>query len=44
VPYERHRRGFMSWSEALLWGTIIVAAVFGVLAAAYYWIEYFISA
>ena len=32
----------MSWGRALLWGTIIVAVVFGVLGAAYFAIQYFI--
>jgi hypothetical protein len=32
----------MSWGEALLWGTVIVAVVSGVLAAAYFLIQYFI--
>ena len=26
----------MSWGVALMWGTVIVAAVLGVLAAAYF--------
>jgi hypothetical protein len=26
----------MSWSVALMWGTVIVAVVLGVLAAAYF--------
>jgi hypothetical protein len=26
----------MSWGVALMWGTVIVAVVLGVLAAAYY--------
>ncbi len=36
--------GFMSWSEALLWGAVIVALVLGVLAAAYFLIQYFMFA
>jgi hypothetical protein len=31
----------MSWGEALLWGAVIVAVVFGVLAAIYFLIQYF---
>ena len=30
------REGPMSWSEALIWGTVIVAVVLGLLAAAYF--------
>jgi hypothetical protein len=30
----------MSWSEALLWGAVIVALLLGVLAAAYFMIQY----
>jgi hypothetical protein len=29
----------MGWSEALLWGTVIVVAVLGVLAAVYFLIQ-----
>jgi hypothetical protein len=32
----------MSWSEALLWGAVIVAVVLGALAAVYFLIQYFI--
>jgi hypothetical protein len=31
----------MSWGEALLWGVAIVAVTGGVLAGAYFLIEYF---
>ena len=34
----------MSWSEALLWGAVIVAVVLGALAAIYFLIQYFIFA
>ena len=33
----------MSWSEALLWGAVIVAVVLGALAAIYFLIQYFLS-
>jgi hypothetical protein len=32
----------MSWGEALLWGTVIVAVVLGALAAIYFLIQYFL--
>jgi hypothetical protein len=32
----------MSWSEALLWGAVIVAGVLGVPTAAYFLTQYFI--
>jgi hypothetical protein len=32
----------MSWSKALLWGTIIVALLLGILAAAYFLIQNFV--
>jgi hypothetical protein len=32
----------MSWSKALLWGTIIVALLLGILAAAYFLIQSFV--
>jgi hypothetical protein len=32
----------MSWSKALLWGTIIVALLLGMLAAAYFLIQNFV--
>ena len=32
----------MSWSEALIWGTVIVAVVLGLLAAAYFLIQNFL--
>jgi hypothetical protein len=32
----------MSWGEALLWGAVIVAAVLGVLAAAYFLFQSFV--
>jgi hypothetical protein len=35
------REGPMSWSEALLWGTVIVAGVLGVPTAAYFLTQYF---
>jgi hypothetical protein len=31
----------MSWGEALLWGTVIVAVVLAVLGAAYFLLEQF---
>jgi hypothetical protein len=34
----------MSWSEAFLWGAVIVALLFGVLAAAYFLIQHFMFA
>jgi ATP-dependent DNA ligase len=34
--------GFMSWRVALMWGTVIVAVVLGVLAAAYLLIQTFV--
>jgi hypothetical protein len=34
--------GPMSWSEALLWGAVIVAVVLGALAAIYFLIQYFL--
>ncbi len=36
------REGPMSWSEALIWGTVIVAVVLGLLAAAYFLIQNFL--
>jgi hypothetical protein len=33
----------MSWNEAMMWGTVIVAATFGVLAAVYFLIQSFVS-
>jgi hypothetical protein len=33
---QGHPGGFMSWGVALMWGTVIVAVVLGVLAAAYF--------
>ncbi len=33
----------MSWGESLLWGTIIVAGVLGLLAGAYFLIQDFIG-
>jgi len=32
----------MSWGKALLWGTVIVAAFLGLLAAAYLLIQTFV--
>jgi hypothetical protein len=32
----------MSWGKALLWGTVIVAVLFGVVAAAYFLIQNFV--
>ena len=32
----------MSWSKALMWGTVIVAVLLGVLAAAYLLIQNFV--
>ena len=31
----------MSWGKALLWGTVIVAVLLGVIAAAYFLIQNF---
>jgi hypothetical protein len=31
----------MSWGEALLWGTVVVALLLGVLGAAYFLLEQF---
>ena len=36
------REGPMNWSEALIWGTVIVAVVLGLLAAAYFLIQNFV--
>jgi hypothetical protein len=32
----------MNWGEALLWGALIVAVLFALLATSYFLIEYFI--
>jgi hypothetical protein len=32
----------MNWGQALLWGALIVAVLFAVLATSYFLIEYFI--
>ena len=39
---QGHPGGFMSWRVALMWGTVIVAVVVGVLAAAYLLIQTFL--
>jgi hypothetical protein len=36
-----HPGGPMSWGEALLWGTVVVALLLGVLGAAYFLLEQF---
>ena len=33
----------MSWGEALVWGTVIVAVAFAVLGAVYFLIQCFVS-
>jgi hypothetical protein len=33
---QGHPGGFMSWPVALMWGTVIVSVLLGVLAAAYF--------
>jgi len=32
----------MSWGKALMWGTVIVAVLLGVIAAAYFLIQSFV--
>jgi hypothetical protein len=32
----------MSWGKALIWGTVIVAVLLGILAAAYFLIQSFV--
>jgi hypothetical protein len=32
----------MSWGKALIWGTVIVAVLLGILAAAYFLIQNFV--
>jgi hypothetical protein len=32
----------MSWGKALMWGTVIVALLLGILAAAYFLIQNFV--
>jgi hypothetical protein len=32
----------MSWGNALIWGTVIVAVLLGILAAAYFLIQNFV--
>ena len=39
---QGHPGGFMSWRVALMWGTVIVAVLLGVLAAAYLLIQTFV--
>jgi hypothetical protein len=39
---QEHSGRFMSWRVALMWGTVIVAVVLGVLAAAYLLIQTFV--
>jgi hypothetical protein len=34
----------MSWGEAFVWGTLIVAVLLGLLIAGYYLIPYFTAA
>ena len=34
----------MNWSEALFWGTIIVAVILGMLGASFFLVRYFLFA
>jgi hypothetical protein len=42
-PPKGIREDFMSWGEALVWGTVIVAVAFAVLGAVYFLIQSFVS-
>jgi hypothetical protein len=33
----------MSWTKALLWGTVIVAVLFAVMYVAYFAVQYFLT-
>jgi hypothetical protein len=41
-PFSRASGGFMNWGVALMWGTVIVAVLLGLLAAAYFLFQNFV--